>query len=155
MTVDQVLTLVEKGFTRDDIMKLTGDGSFTSTVPAADSGAAGADPDPVSSRPDQNAKPDAKQVNAGPAENAKDDPEPEPAAAAAEPTETEKRLDSIEQSISKLIKSIQANNLKSDAFGKQADSLEEQTDKIMASIIRPEHINNGKDDLNVGKHSHF
>ena len=147
MTVEQVLTLVDKGFTRDDIMKLTGDGSFTSTVPAADSGTAGADPGPVSSRPDQDAKPDAKQVNAGPAENAKDDPEPkEPAAAAAEPTETEKRLDSIEQSISKLIKSIQANNLKSDAFGKQADSLEEQTDKIMASIIRPEHNNKGKDD---------
>ena len=145
MTVEQVLTLVEKGFTRDDIMKLTGDGSFTSTVPAADSGAAGADPGPVSSRPDQDAKPDAKQLNAGPAENAKDDPEPkEPAAAAAEPTETEKRLDSIEQSISKLIKSIQANNLKSDAFGKQADSLEEQTDKIMASIIRPEHKDNNK-----------
>ena len=146
MTVEQVLTLVEKGFTRDDIMKLTGDGSFTSTVSASDSGTAGADPGPVSSRPDQDAKPDAKQVNAGPAENAKDDPEPkEPAAAAAEPTETEKRLDSIEQSISKLIKSIQANNLKSDAFGKQADSLEEQTDRIMASIIRPEH-NKGKDD---------
>ena len=140
MTVEQVFTLLDKGFSRDDIMKLTGDGSFTSTVPAADSGAAGADPGPDPSLPDQAAKP----VNAGPAENAKDDPEPEPAAAAAEPTETEKRLDSIEQSISKLIKSIQATNLKSDAFGKQADSLEEQTDRIMASIIRPEHNNNNK-----------
>jgi hypothetical protein len=142
MTVEQVLTLVEKGFTRDDIMKLTGDGSTSSHVPEADSGAAGADPGPVSSRPDQAAKP----VNAGPAENAKDDPEPkEPAAAAAEPTETEKRLDSIEQSISKLIKSIQANNVKSDSFGEQGGSLEEQTDRIMASIIRPEHINKGKE----------
>lgn len=141
MTVEQVLTLVENGFTRDDIMKLTGDGSTSSHVPEADSGAAGADPGQVNPSPDQAAKP----VNAGPAENAKDDPEPEPAAAAAEPTETEKRLDSIEQSISKLIKSIQANNLKSDAFGKQADSLEEQTDKIMASIIRPEHNNKGKE----------
>lgn len=147
MTVEQVLTLVEKGFTRDDIMKLTGDGSFTSTVPAADSGAAGADPGQGnSSSPDQDAKPE-KEITAGPAADAADDPEPaKPAAAASEPTETEKRLDSIEQSISKLIKSIQANNLKSDAFGKQADSLEEQTDKIMASIIRPEHINKGKDD---------
>ena len=140
MTVEQVLTLVEKGFTRDDIMQLIGDGSTSSHVPAADSGAAGADPGPDPSLPDQAAKP----VNAGPAENAKDDPEPEPSAAAAEPTETEKRLDSIEQSISKLIKSIQTNNLKSDAFGNQADSLEDQTDKIMASIIRPEH-NKGKE----------
>ena len=134
MTVEQVLTLVDKGFSRDDIMQLIGDGSTPSPVPATDSGTAGADPGQVnSSSPDQAAKP----VNAGPAENAKDDPEPEPAAA-AQPTATEKRLDSIEQSISKLIKSIQANNVKSDSFGKQADSLDEQTDKIMASIIRPE-----------------
>ena len=136
MTVEQVLTLVEKGFSRDDIMQLIGDGSTTSHVPATDSGAAGADPGQGnSSSPDQAAKP----VNAGPAENEKDDPEPkEPAAAAAEPTETEKRLDSMEESISKLIKSIQANNLKSDSFGGAADSLEEQTNKIMAGIIRPE-----------------
>ena len=143
MTVEQVFTLLDKGFSRDDIMQLIGDGSTPSPVPATDSGTAGADPGQEnSSSPDQDAKP----VNAGPAENAADDPEPKEPAAAAEPTATEKRLDSIEQSISKLIKSIQANNLKSDAFWKQADSLEEQTDKIMASIIRPEHNNKGKDD---------
>ena len=137
MTVEQVLTLVEKGFSRDDIMQLIGDGSTTSPVPASDSGSAGADPGRVLSSPDQDAKPE-KTISAGPAADAADDPEPEKPAAAAEPTATEKRLDTLEQSISKLIKSIQANNLKSDAFGKQADSLEEQTDKIMASIIRPE-----------------
>lgn len=138
MTVEQVLTLVEKGFSRDDIMQLIGDGSTTSPhVPATDSGSAGADPGQVLFSPVQDAKPE-KQISAGPAADAADDPEPEKPAAAAEPTATEKRLDGIEQSISKLIKSIQANNLKSDAFGKQADSLEEQTDKIMASIIRPE-----------------
>lgn len=134
MTVEQVLTLVEKGFSRDDIMQLIGDGSTSSHVPVTDSVTDGADPGQVCPSPDQAAKP----VNAGPAENAKDDPEPEPAAAAAEPTATEKRLDSIEQSISKLIKSVQANNLKTDAFGGAADSLEETTDKIMAAIIRPE-----------------
>ena len=135
MTVEQVLTLVEKGFSRDDIMKLIGDGSNPSPVPATDSGTAGADPGQEnSSSPDQDAKP----VNAGPAENAKDDPEPEKPAAAAEPSATEKRLDTLEESISKLIKSIQANNLKSDSFGEMADSLEDQTDKIMRTIIRPE-----------------
>lgn len=133
MTVEQVLSLVEKGFSRDDIMQLIGDGSTPSPVPATDSGAAGADPGQGSSSPDQAAKPE-KPLSAGPAADAADDPEP----ASAEPTATEKRLDSIEQSISKLIKSIQANNVKSDSFGKQADSLDEQTDKIMASIIRPE-----------------
>ena len=146
MTVEQVFTLLDKGFSRDDIMQLIGDGSTPSPVPATDSGTSGADPGQDRSSPVPDAKPE-KEITAGPAADAADDPEPEkPAAAAAEPTATEKRLDSIEQSISKLIKSIQANNLKSDAFGKQADSLEEQTDKIMASIIRPEHINKGKDD---------
>ena len=149
MTVEQVLTLIDKGFSRDDIMQLIGDGSPTSPhVPATDSGAAGADPGQGnSSSPDQDAKPE-KKIIAGPAADAKDDPEPEkkPAAAAAEPTATEKRLDSLEASISKLIKSIQANNVKSDSYGKQADSLEEQTDRIMASIIRPEHNNKGKED---------
>lgn len=144
MTVEQVFTLLEKGFSRDDIMQLIGDGSPTSPhVPETDSGTAGADPGQDRSSPVPDAKPE-KEISAGPAADAADDPEPEPAAA-AEPTATEKRLDSLEQSISKLIKSIQANNLKSDAFGKQADSLEEQTDKIMASIIRPEHNNKGKE----------
>ena len=139
MNVEQVLTLVEKGFSRDDIMKLIGDGSSISHVPATDSGTAGADPgQDNSSSPDQAAKPE-KEISAGPAADAADDPEPgKPAAAAAEPTATEKRLDSLEESISKLIKSIQANNLKSDSFGGAADSLEETTDKIMAGIIRPE-----------------
>ena len=139
MTVDQVLTLVEKGFSRDDIMLLIGDGSSISHVPATVSGSAGADPgQDNSSSPDQAAKPE-KEITAGPAADAADDPEPEkPAAAAAVPTATEKRLDSLEESISKLIKSIQANNLKSDSFGGAADSLEETTDKIMAGIIRPE-----------------
>ena len=139
MNVEQVLTLVEKGFSRDDIMKLIGDGSSISHVPATDSGTAGADPgQDNSSSPDQAAKPE-KEISAGPAADAADDPEPgKPAAAAAEPTATEKRLDSLEESISKLIKSIQANNLKSDSFGGAADSLEEQTNKIMAGIIRPE-----------------
>ena len=139
MTVEQVLTLVEKGFSRDDIMLLIGDGSSISHVPATVSGSAGADPgQDNSSSPDQAAKPE-KEITAGPAADAADDPEPkEQAPAAAEPTATDKRLDSLEESISKLIKSIQANNLKSDSFGGAADSLEETTDKIMAGIIRPE-----------------
>ena len=77
------------------------------------------------------------------------EPDKEPAAAPAqEPTkyqapapaadETEKRLAGIEKSISDLIKTIQAENIKKDSFGGTPDSLEEQTDRIMASIIRPE-----------------
>ena len=52
--------------------------------------------------------------------------------------ETEKRLTSIEKNISDLVKTIQLQNLKHDSFNTNPDSLEDQTDKIMESIIRPE-----------------
>lgn len=71
-------------------------------------------------------------------------PEPEktnePVAAAPdpEPDKYEARLSGIEKGISDLMKSIQANNLKNDSFGGMPETLQEQTDKIMASIIRPE-----------------
>ena len=56
-----------------------------------------------------------------------------------EPSETDKRLDALETSISKLVKTLQESNLKNSSFNSDsADSLEAQTDKIMASIIRPE-----------------
>lgn len=50
----------------------------------------------------------------------------------------EARLSGIEKGIENLMKTIQVNNLKSDSFNQQTDSLETATDKIMASIIRPE-----------------
>ena len=50
----------------------------------------------------------------------------------------EARLSGIEKGIADLMKTIQANNLRSDSFNQQTDSLETATDKIMASIIRPE-----------------
>lgn len=56
-----------------------------------------------------------------------------------EPSETEKRLGALETSIEKLVKTLQESNLKKASFNSDpADSLEAQTDKIMASIIRPE-----------------
>ena len=56
-----------------------------------------------------------------------------------EPSETDKRLDALETSIAKLVKTLQESNLKNSSFNSDpADSLEAQTDKIMASIIRPE-----------------
>ena len=69
----------------------------------------------------------------------KPDPEPQPTPdQKPEPSNTDKRLDSIEETITKLIKTIQAGNVRDDRMKDNPDSLEEQTDKIMASIIRPE-----------------
>ena len=89
MTGDQVLKLLESGFTAEEIRKM------------------------------QEPAPEPQQ-----------DPEP---------SETEKRLGALETSIEKLVKTLQESNLKKASFNSDpADSLEAQTDKIMASIIRPE-----------------
>ena len=110
MTVDQVFQLLDKGFSRDDIMKLTETDVVTD-----------AQPDQTEPEQPQETEPEQK-------------PEPQP----EEQDQTGPRLDSIEQSIEKLIKAIQLQNLKTDSFGASGETLEEKTDKIMASMIRPE-----------------
>lgn len=50
----------------------------------------------------------------------------------------ETRLDGIEKRISDLIKAVQTSNVKNDSIKNPSDTLEDETDKIMKSIIRPE-----------------
>lgn len=111
MTVDQVFQLLDKGFTRDDIMKLTEANVVTDAQPEQ------TEPEPQETQPE---------------------PEQKPVTQPEEQEQTGKRLDSIEQSISKLVNAIQLQNLRNDSFGSSGETLEEKTDKIMASIIRPE-----------------
>lgn len=112
MTVDQVFQLLDKGFSRDDIMKLTETDVVTD-----------AQPEKTEPEQPQETEPEQKPV-----------PQPE------EQDQTGQRLDSIEQSISKLVNAIQLQNLRNDSFGSSGETLEEKTDKIMASIIRPEKM---------------
>ena len=113
MTGDQVLKLLESGFTAEEIRKMQ--------EPA---------PEP---QPDPQPEPQKEQEPERQQETAPEPPK-EP-----EPSETEKRLGALETSISKLVKTLQESNLKNSSFQSDpADSLEAQTDKIMASIIRPE-----------------
>ena len=53
-------------------------------------------------------------------------------------TAFETRLDGIEKRITDLIKAVQTSNVKNDSIKNPSDTLEEETDKIMKSIIRPE-----------------
>ena len=108
MTVEQVVRLLDNGFSRDDIMMLMGTGE---TIPKQE-------PAP---EPQQEPKPEPQQ-------------NPEPVVN----SETDKRLTSIENNIINLMKAIQDQNLKNDSFGSMEDSLETATDKAMKSIIRPE-----------------
>lgn len=122
MTGDQVLKLLESGFTAEEIRKMQ--------EPAPEPPK---DPQP---EPQQEPEPDRQQETAP-------EPQKEP-----EPSETDKRLDALETSISKLVKTLQESNLKNSSFQSDpADSLEAQTDKIMASIIRPEPAKKGVNEL--------
>ena len=113
MTGDQVLKLLESGFTAEEIRKMQ------EPAPAPES--------QQEPQQEQEPEPERQQETAPEPQN---DPEP---------SETDKRLDALETSISKLVKTLQESNLKNSSFHSDpADSLEAQTDKIMASIIRPE-----------------
>ena len=120
MTGDQVLKLLESGFTVDEIRKMQEPAPEPEPQP---------EPKP---EPQTEPEPERQQETAP-------EPQKEP-----EPSETEKRLDALETSISKLVKTLQESNLKNSSFQSDpADSLEAQTDKIMASIIRPEPAKKG------------
>ena len=118
VSIDQVFTLLDKGFSRDDIMALVGSGTQAETAKQEP------ESEPAQ-EPEQNPEPD-------PADKATEPAKPEP----AQESETDKRLDSIENTMTTLLKAIQAQNLANDSFGKAGKSLEEQTDDIMATIIR-------------------
>ena len=114
MKLDLVEKLLDAGFSKDEIIQLARDEPIKK-------------PDP---KPDHEPKPD-QEPDQEP--NPEPDPEPKPTV-----DETEKRLSGIEKNISDLVKAIQLQNLKRDSFNGNPDSLDEQTDKIMMGIIRPE-----------------
>ena len=122
MTIQQIENLLAAGFNHDEIMQLARDEPMA--APEIQKPAAA--PEPVN--------PVAPDPEPGPAAETQ---ETEPAAA-PEMTETNNRLDALEKSIAALVKSIQTQNVKNDSYGGMPDSLEQQTDKIMMSIIRPD-----------------
>ena len=128
MTGDQVLKLLESGFTVDEIRKMH--------EPAPEPQK---DPQP---EPQKDPQPEPQKK---PEPERQQEPAPEPQKE-PEPSETEKRLGALETSIEKLVKTLQESNLKKSSFNSAGtDSLEAQTDKIMASIIRQEPIKKGSE----------
>lgn len=130
MTVEQVVKLLDNGFTRDDIIGMMGTGETTPKQEPAQ-------------EPQQEQEPQ-KEPQKEPEQKPEPKPEPQQKPEPAVNSETEKRLTSIENNIINLMKAIQDQNLKNDSFGSMEDSLETATDKAMASIIRPEFERSGK-----------
>lgn len=123
MKTELLEKLLDAGFTKDEIIQLARDEPITKPEPEK--------------KPEVNPEPENKpEPETNPEPEVK--PEPETKAEPVQNNETEKRLTSIEKNISDLVKAIQLQNLKRDSFNNTPDSLEDQTDKIMESIIRPE-----------------
>ena len=118
MKLELLERLLDAGFNKEEIIRLARDEPNTEPTPEP---VAEPNPEPVT-------EPTPEPVT---------EPTPEPVTN-PEPNETEKRLSGIEKSISDLMKAIQTNNLRNDSFGEKPESLEEETDRIMKSIIRPE-----------------
>lgn len=121
MNTDLLGKMLDAGFTKEEILSLVKPEPMTSQAEAAAD-----DPEPVEAEP------------AAPAEPEQNAPDPEPGPAADNNAAMEKRLSGIEKSISDLVKTIQADNRKRDTMGGFPDSLEDETDRVMKSIIRPE-----------------
>ena len=117
MKYEQISKLIDAGFTKDEIMQLARDEPLQKSEP---------EPEPQPGpEPEPEPEPEKKTT-----------PEPEPQ---PEPdSQIGDRLTSIEKSISDLMKAFQSENLKNDQIRTTAQTLQEKTDAIMASIIRPE-----------------
>ena len=121
MNYEQISKLLDAGFTKDEIMQLARDEPLQKSEPEPEP-QPGPEPEP---QPGPEPEPEKKTA-----------PEPEPK---PEPdSKIGDRLTSLEKSISDLMKAFQTENLKKDQIRTTAHTLEEQTDAIMASIIRPE-----------------
>lgn len=121
MLYEQISKLLDAGFSKDEIMQLARDEPLQKPGPEPEP-QPGPEPEP---KPGPEPEPEKKTA-----------PEPKPG---PEPdSQIGDRLTSIEKSISDLMKAFQSENLKKDQIRTTAQTLQEQTDAIMASIIRPE-----------------
>ena len=115
MTIEQLEKLLDAGFSKDEIISMVKEPA----APAAPEVQASEEPTQEQTEPEHVEKPIVAESK-------------------PEDGELSKRLDGIERSISEMIKTFQTTNLRNDSFGNMPDSIEDQTDKIMACIIRPE-----------------
>ena len=121
MNADLLGKMLDAGFTKEEILSLIPAEQKTSQAEAAAD-----DPEPIDAEP------------ASPTEPEQNAPDPEAGQAAENNAAMEKRLSGIEKSISDLVKTMQAENRKRDSIGGLPISLDEETDRIMKGIIRPE-----------------
>ena len=121
MKVDQVIRLLEAGYSKEEIQQMEQGAQETKN------------PEPAAEQKEPEKEPAAA------ADEKSSEPEEKngPAAGSAPDPETGKRLDGIEQQLKQLIKSIQANNVRRDSYGSAGDDIDSQADKALAALIQP------------------
>ena len=120
MTANEILQLVQAGYSKEEIQQMdAGNQETTKPEPAAEPQEP--ETEPAAAEQDPASKPEEK----GPAAETAPDPE------------TGKRLDGIEMQLKQLIKTIQAGNVRRDSYGNAGDDIETQADKALAALIQP------------------
>jgi len=126
MKVDQVIRLLEAGYSKEEIQQMEQGAQEPQEQETTK-------PEPAAEQPEQKTEPAAAEQD--PASKPE---EKGPAAETAPDPETGKRLDGIEQQLKQLIKSIQANNVRRDSYGSAGEDIDSQADKAMAALISHE-----------------
>ena len=129
MKAELLERLLDAGFSKDEIIQLARD------EPNKQEGANDDEKikHPGITKPENEDNPgnqDNPGSNDNPGNQDKQEDNPRPA--------FETRLEGIEKRINDLIKAVQTSNVKNDSIKNPSDTLEDETDKIMRSIIRPE-----------------
>ena len=121
MKVDQVIRLLEAGYSKEEIQQMDqGDQETTKQEPVAEP------QEPETEPAAAEAEPASAPEEKGPAAETAPDPK------------TNERLDGIEKQLKQLIKSIQASNVRRDSYGSAGEDIESQADKAMAALISHE-----------------
>lgn len=120
MKVDQVIRLLEAGYSKEEIQQMEAGNQET---PKQEPSAEPQEPETEPAAAEQ--EPASAPEEKGPAAETAPDPK------------TNERLDGIEKQLKQLIKSIQASNVRRDSYGSAGDDIETQADKALAALIQP------------------
>lgn len=120
MKVDQVIRLLEAGYSKEEIQQMEQGAQEPQEQETTK-------PEPAAEQPEQKtepaAAPESKPEEKGPAAETAPDPE------------TNKRLDGIEAQLKQLVKTMQADNVRRDSYGSAGTDIDSEADKAMAALI--------------------
>lgn len=122
MKVDQVIRLLEAGYSKEEIQQMEAGNQEPQEQETTK-------PEPASEEPEQKTEP---------AEPAKNQDDKGPAAETAPDQKTNDRLDGIEKQLKQLVKTIQAGNVRRDSYGNAGEDIDKKAENAMAALISHE-----------------